>query len=515
MKKSKCTSSRRSQASQSNSCLVSILTFILIIGSIPKVTAEAKFTKPTSPTFKEIHSLSVPSLRKIEKTLIKDLNKKSSDQTKTSYQLAMLYSEIFRKKSTDKYLVRQASHLAKQAIELDPKSQYGYIALSEVLLAMNLGPKALELLNQVKQVKLKDMNTVMLQELRIKAKNGKLTPGNLINFFKGYGKAIDSTGGSYETEVTRNLIQSVSTHDQALDLFDFLKNKKKLNSSIYAFGLSRFHASKKNFKAAKEALIGIDFNSLRIDDYVFLMELALIAPSSPENPVPSKNRLMAFLDQFRNSNPNDEGLEKRELIGRLFYSIAIASTKFRGYKLTDNQVLSSFKKATLYNNDPVQSIKRLASLSPFLHQQITTKYFDWVAIHYPGSAKVYAAMAEVWQNQLSNYDAAIKGYLDAIVFEPKQSDHFIGLGIAYYSKMDFQKAKTVFTTALKINPSDALAAYNLACMHAITGEQEAALVQLGVAFQLDPSLTKSAEEDPDLKSLRSNLRFQNLIQLTH
>jgi serine/threonine protein kinase/Flp pilus assembly protein TadD len=66
--------------------------------------------------------------------------------------------------------------------------------------------------------------------------------------------------------------------------------------------------------------------------------------------------------------------------------------------------------------------------------------------------------------------------------------------------------------AMAADPEDSGMLYNLACFYAIQGEPEEALNCLEKAVQLGFGLKGWAENDPDLKLLHSNSRFQALLE---
>ena len=55
-----------------------------------------------------------------------------------------------------------------------------------------------------------------------------------------------------------------------------------------------------------------------------------------------------------------------------------------------------------------------------------------------------------------------------------------------------------------------LVRYNLACLYAISGQQEMAIGQLRRALQLNPDLTEWSNEDPDLVSIREHPDYRSL-----
>lgn len=75
------------------------------------------------------------------------------------------------------------------------------------------------------------------------------------------------------------------------------------------------------------------------------------------------------------------------------------------------------------------------------------------------------------------------------------------------------EARALLERALEVNPHDATAAYNLACAHALKGEEELALEWLGRALWDDPSgrLAALARKDKDLESLWTREEFLQLL----
>lgn len=55
-----------------------------------------------------------------------------------------------------------------------------------------------------------------------------------------------------------------------------------------------------------------------------------------------------------------------------------------------------------------------------------------------------------------------------------------------------------------------IARYNLACFHALNGQKERAISQLGQALKLNPDLSDWSREDPDLLSLHEEPAYQAL-----
>ncbi len=79
-------------------------------------------------------------------------------------------------------------------------------------------------------------------------------------------------------------------------------------------------------------------------------------------------------------------------------------------------------------------------------------------------------------------------------------------------KGNLKKAAEVLQTAIQRYPDQAVLHYDLACYLALLGQKEQALNALERALKLDPSLAVLAQKDEDLKELRTEPRFQRLVQ---
>jgi Flp pilus assembly protein TadD len=95
---------------------------------------------------------------------------------------------------------------------------------------------------------------------------------------------------------------------------------------------------------------------------------------------------------------------------------------------------------------------------------------------------------------------------------PSSPEVYNVLGLVQATKGETKQAHKAFQKGLSIAPDDPILRYNVACMHARQGERAQALRALEQAFSLQPSLTESAPEDPDLASLYDDPEFQALLE---
>jgi len=79
------------------------------------------------------------------------------------------------------------------------------------------------------------------------------------------------------------------------------------------------------------------------------------------------------------------------------------------------------------------------------------------------------------------------------------ADQHFKLGIHYYNRGNPDQARVHFNACLELEPDNAPALYNLACLTARPdGDVDGAMELLQKAVELQPGLRKQAVEDPDL-----------------
>ncbi len=83
-----------------------------------------------------------------------------------------------------------------------------------------------------------------------------------------------------------------------------------------------------------------------------------------------------------------------------------------------------------------------------------------------------------------------------------------------YRRMDLDTARALLEELIKLEPKNAVATYNLACLYSLNDEQDKALHMLESAIELGFSELSFARHDPDLKALHDHERFKMLVGLS-
>lgn len=116
-----------------------------------------------------------------------------------------------------------------------------------------------------------------------------------------------------------------------------------------------------------------------------------------------------------------------------------------------------------------------------------------------------AAKAQDWPQ-------AVALYKQVTGKDPDDGPSWYALGTAALMAGDAKLAVTAYDHSLQLKTQPALSLYNLACAHARLGESQQALDSLDRLAQLGASFASQVEKDPDLSSLRSIPRYQQVVE---
>jgi len=103
-------------------------------------------------------------------------------------------------------------------------------------------------------------------------------------------------------------------------------------------------------------------------------------------------------------------------------------------------------------------------------------------------------------------------YREVLKLDANHYEAMNNLGVICLLKGKWEDAEGFFKMATEVKKGYALPYYNLSCLEAKRGNIKASLEYLERAVTLDPRAAKWAENDEDLKSLRSQQEFKRLIE---
>ena len=133
------------------------------------------------------------------------------------------------------------------------------------------------------------------------------------------------------------------------------------------------------------------------------------------------------------------------------------------------------------------------------------------------SASIFQQLGTIYYAK-EDYKKAIENFEKAYRLDPGNFNILTSLGYCYLTfKQNYELARFYYQKAAKIEPKSANVHYNLACIYALEKTQELAFVHLELAFKYDrgegeDSLIELSKGDADLKNLRSDARYQQLIR---
>ena len=100
-----------------------------------------------------------------------------------------------------------------------------------------------------------------------------------------------------------------------------------------------------------------------------------------------------------------------------------------------------------------------------------------------------------------------------IARDPENIEALFSLGNAYTKRGQYIKGLDIDQRLVDIMPDDGTVRYNLACSYSLLGEVDLALEELTIAIELGYDDLEFMQTDPDLKNVRNDSRFQDLVSL--
>ena len=128
----------------------------------------------------------------------------------------------------------------------------------------------------------------------------------------------------------------------------------------------------------------------------------------------------------------------------------------------------------------------------------------------PGFPRAYAGYADFYYQQ-RNYEAALTYYRKTLDMLPHNFHALINAGHAAHLLSDVATARTFYQRAERLRPDSWLPPYNFACLAAIEGDPQQAIVLLEQAVSKGFANVGLLQHDEDLHSLRPLPAFQKLF----
>jgi tetratricopeptide (TPR) repeat protein len=412
--------------------------------------------------------------------------------------LAHLMVRFFSKDPSDLYILKQASDLAQQAIDLAPSAPYGYVAMADILDLMGSADRGLKLLDDAER-------TGMAPNWRFAFTRARLLGGDDAGSVKTL-KLLEQALAFKDVEprvvvpYVVALLQSEASGEQLVaKLEDW---NKRFPSPLFELTEAITDADLGKFQKA-HALYGKIIKDDPSNKEAKVNDAIVLYRDLKEG-----QRAATLLEEVLAEHPADLSPAVRSMVSahlgaaylqRKMYDKANASFVAAISGEPENLGVLDFVTRS-YRDAKAQD--RLASLLSGLNDQV------------PGSGMLHALLGETLSEHLGRQDEALRAFSDAITLDPERSDFYNGMGLAYYRKKSYPDALKLFVAATEIDPNDATARYNAACVLSLMGRGDEAINTLAEAITLDPRLMQTARGDSDFAGLKASMKFQDLVQQT-
>ncbi len=408
------------------------------------------------------------------------------------YLLAQLYLRQFKEEPTHLKLLKQASELGQQAIELSPKEDYGYLIAAQVLDLMGYPENAFDILNFGKD------------ELRSASWRSSFVSGLLqdtntwgkrsIADFERSLKYSDTHANIVVPQLVKVLQRSYAGDKLVSELLEW---RSRYNHLDFDLSLAAAYEQNANFAAAHQTYREIQKKAPTC--HKAFIEDAIILHSQLNQSAQAESMLTKLI-------ANENVLEKHQIslvksqLGRIMLEKGDFAQSRRLFREAISKGSNSMEWLT-FAHKSYEKQHRLKDFSELLLE---------LSIKIPGSSYLYALRGEVLSENLALHDSALEAFESAILLDPERTEFHNGLGLTYYRMARYDEALTSFLKATHIDPQDATSRYNQACVLSILGRSIEALGSLREAIGIDPRLQQTARSDKDFENLREMQGFQFL-----
>ncbi len=476
------------------SSLIGALSIFLALATSATTFGSTGFNHAGDPLDLEVLAWTAEDsdLARIERLVVRSLQMQPRSPL-NHYLMAHVLVRMFSTDPSQLQLLRQASELAQQAVDIEPFADYGYVALADILDLMGHTQKAETLLRDAENAGVRTTWRFDFTKARLLA-----NPSDVPKVLNLLRRAME------DKESKRAIIAPY-----IVAVLQAEENPENLLKSLASWN-SRFPAlTFKQTMATTMTTLGMYRDAHEVH--------RLIQKEWPGN---------------KESLVNDAVIQYRHL-GKVDQAISQLSKVIREHQGTIGKTSESMVHAHLAaaklrkgdlkaaNNSFVEALKTAPDLSVTLGF-IAKEYgkeksrelaglLDLAVIEVPGESAMFALMAETLVDRLGDIKQGLDAWRNAIALEPGRSEYYSGMGLAYYKDKKWADALRLFSLAAKADPSDATAHYNLACALALLGREEESIASLQEALSLDPKLATNAKSDRDFDAIASSRAFRDLV----
>lgn len=408
--------------------------------------------------------------------------------------LAHVLVRNFTRDPGDLYTLKQASDLAQQAVDLAPKKDHGYVAMAEILDLMGNSDRGLKLLDDAEQSGVEPSWRLFFTRARLAADQA-----SAVKVLALYEKALGFPDAEPRI-IVPYVVAMLQAESSGEDLVERLASwNTRFPSALFDLTMAITYAELGQHRRAHELYTAIVKKN----------------PSNKEAKVNDAILLYRDLKEGAKAAALLEGVLAQHgkelsepIMAMIRAHLAACYATIKQWDKAEGEFLRAV--AADHRNLSILDFMSRSYKEAKAHQRLVTvlrRLNDTM----PGTSVTHALLGETLSETLAQHDAALRAYADAITLEPGRSDYYNGMGLAYYRKKSYDQALKLFAAATEVDPNDATARYNHACVLSLLGRADEALATLGEALALDPGLMKNAQSDGDFANIRGHLRFRELV----
>lgn len=409
------------------------------------------------------------------------------------YLLSHVYLRILSLNPSNLSYITKATSAAQQALALRPKSDYGYVALADILSLLGQQKKAKELIKQAKSSGIKNSWRIDFIEARI-----LIGSVSIEKSLQSVENALNNKTANKDVIVPYAIaiLEDLSLKEK----ISYLKKwESKYKSTDFTHELAITYSEQQNFK-----------ESIRY--YNKLLK------ADPKNTEAIINKSILLLTHLNKPEASYKALSKIEAKAIEPLPNDTQSTYYRYLAKTQlkknlfKKARENFLKSLLKSQDLTLTTSQI--IKDYQRTNKKSDVYDILNnynVEHPGSAFMHAVLGEFLSEELSRHNDALDALSSAIIIDPTKDEYFNAMGLIYYRTNKLDLALRLFNEAAILNPESATAIYNKACILSKLGETTKALSALNNAISLDPGYQAIAQQDNDFASIRTN---KNFIKLT-
>jgi tetratricopeptide (TPR) repeat protein len=433
------------------------------------------------------------SLLDHEKQVVREIQQ-NPNSAFAHYLLSHLSIRMLATNPSDSTYLERATMAAQQAAELDPKSEFGYAALAELLDLTGHTDKALNLLKEA--AKGAPAGSWRLKFLRAWLSEDEVNAEDASDMFRD---ALMMPNANRDV-IVPFVVAAIHSDDIQADIRKLEAWSKDFPHSYFTKALAIRYLDAEQYEMAHSlyqkviALDPSDHETLVNDAILLYRYLKKSKEALREFDVAASSGLDSLSDSAR---------------GAYFAHRATLLTLMN----RPGDAKQDFLLALRATENSESMIRLLGGLfQEYDHTKELANLLGTASDEVPGSPFLHAYLGEIYSEKLNNQDQALQYFANAITLDPSQSHYYNLMGLAYYKMSSFEDARKLFSAAFQVDPFDATAKYNEACALARVGQGEQAMDSLETALEIDPSLHKTALADSDFEGIAGSQRFKQILQ---